>query len=493
MNRPNRPVFLYWMRRDLRTDDNRALFEAWSAASRAGADLLAVFCFDPHILEPLPRSDRRVGFIVDALRNVADTGLPLISFYGPPVEIFEGLSQHLSVAGVYANEDYEPYARARDARVRTGLDRRGIPFHLFTDHVIFHPEQILKNDGLPYHVFTPYSRRWKDRFFQSVIRPLDAPDFAQMPSAELNDRAGYPWQDLFDMRRRIADRAGRSITTSNNESAQTTSEERLLTAAQIGFQPEPHGLALKTPASKTPASRIPGRIIERYAESRDLPALADGTTRLGPHLRFGTVSIRRLANAARHHPVFLNELIWREFFQMILYYYPGINQEFRPEFRILRKFWRDPARSADARRDFEAWKGGRTGYPLVDAGMRELAVTGFMHNRVRMVVASFLCKHLLIDWRIGERYFAEQLLDFELASNNGNWQWAAGTGCDAAPYFRIFNPELQQKRFDPQMQYVRRWLPEYGTDRYPPPIVDHKAARARALAFYERVRTQSRS
>ena len=493
MNRPNRPVFLYWMRRDLRTDDNRALSEAWSAASRAGADLLAIFCFDPHILEPLPRSDRRVGFIVDALQTVAEAGLPLISFYGPPVEIFEGLSEYLSVAGVYANEDYEPYARARDARVRTGLERRGIPFHLFTDHVIFHPEQILKNDGLPYHVFTPYSRRWKDRFFQSVIRPLDAPDFAQMPSAELNDRAGDQWQDLFEMRRRIAERAGRSITMSNNESAQTTSEERLLTAVQIGFQPEPHGLVLKTPTSKTPASRSLDRVIERYAETRDLPALADGTTRLGPHLRFGTVSIRRLANAGRHHPVFLNELIWREFFQMILYHYQDVNQEFRPEFRILRKFWRDPARSNDARRDFEAWKGGRTGYPLVDAGMRELAATGFMHNRVRMVVASFLCKHLLIDWRIGERYFAEQLLDFELASNNGNWQWAAGTGCDAAPYFRIFNPELQQKRFDPQMQYVRRWLPEYGTDRYPHPIVDHKAARARALAFYERVRTQNPS
>lgn len=491
MNRPNRPVFLYWMRRDLRTDDNSALFEAWSAASRAGADLLAVFCFDPHILEPLPLSDRRVGFIVDALHAVADTGLPLISFYGPPIEIFEGLSQHLSVAGVYANEDYEPYARARDAQVKAALEGRGVPFHLFTDHVIFHPEQILKNDGLPYHVFTPYSRRWKDRFFQSVIRPLDAPDFAQMPSVGV-DEPGH-WHDLFEMRRRIAERAGRSITKSNNESALTTSEERLLTAMQIGFQPEPHGLVLKTPTSKTPASRSLDRVIERYAESRDLPALADGTTRVGPHLRFGTVSIRRLANAGRHHPVFLNELIWREFFQMILYHYQDVNQEFRPEFRILRKFWRDPARSDDARRDFEAWKDGRTGYPLVDAGMRELAATGFMHNRVRMVVASFLCKHLLIDWRIGERYFAEQLLDFELASNNGNWQWAAGTGCDAAPYFRIFNPELQQKRFDPQMQYVRRWLPEFGTDRFPPPIVDHKAARARALAFYERVRTQNPS
>lgn len=491
MNRPNRPVFLYWMRRDLRTDDNSALFEAWSAASRAGADLLAIFCFDPHILEPLPRSDRRVGFIVDALHAVAEAGLPLISFYGPPVEIFEGLSECLSVAGVFANEDYEPYARARDAALKAALDRKGIPFHLFTDHVIFHPEQILKNDGLPYHVFTPYSRRWKDRFFQSVIRPLDAPDFAQMPSVGV-DEPGH-WHDLFEMRRRIAERAGRSITKSNNESALTTSEERLLTAMQIGFQPEPHGLVLKTPTSKTPASRSLDRVIERYAESRDLPALADGTTRVGPHLRFGTVSIRRLANAGRHHPVFLNELIWREFFQMILYHYQDVNQEFRPEFRILRKFWRDPARSDDARRDFEAWKDGRTGYPLVDAGIRELAATGFMHNRVRMVVASFLCKHLLIDWRIGERYFAEQLLDFELASNNGNWQWAAGTGCDAAPYFRIFNPELQQKRFDPQMQYVRRWLPEYGTDRYSPPIVDHKAARARALAFYERVRTQNPS
>lgn len=479
MNRSNRPVFVYWMRRDLRADDNRALLEAWSAARRAGADLLAVFCFDAHILEPLPRSDRRVGFIVDALRNVADAGLPLISFYGPPVEILEGLSEYLSVAGVYANEDYEPYARARDARVRTGLERRGIPFHLFTDHVVFHPEQIVKKDGLPYHVFTPYSRRWQERFFQSIIRPLDAPDFGQMPSVGV-DEPGH-WHDLFEMRRRIAEKAGRSI---KGDAARAISEERLLTAAQIGFQPEPHGHFL-TPE----ASRIPDHIIERYGATRDLPALADGTTRLGPHLRFGTVSIRRLANAGRNHPVFLNELIWREFFQMILYHYQDVNQEFRPEFRILRKFWRDPARSDDARRDFEAWKSGRTGYPLVDAGMRELASTGFMHNRVRMVVASFLCKHLLIDWRIGERYFAEQLLDFELASNNGNWQWAAGTGCDAAPYFRIFNPELQQKRFDPQMQYVRRWLPEYGTDRYPHPIVDHKAARARALAFYERVRT----
>jgi deoxyribodipyrimidine photo-lyase len=473
MNAASRPIFLHWMRRDLRTDDNRALFEAWTEARKRQGILFTVFCFDPEILNPLPPSDRRVGFIVDALWTVASTGLPLFCFYGRPIDIFEGLSEQLSISGIYANEDYEPYARSRDASVKDLLKQKGIPFHLFTDHVIFRPDKIVKNDGLPYHVFTPYSRRWKDRFFETIIRPVEAPKFSDSPALAPDEGI---WQKLLELRRRIASKNGLTLKDYNPA---FPFEKGLLTASQIGFEPEPHGLLL-APEALT----VPERIIENYSRTRDLPALADGTTRLGPHLRFGTISIRRLAVVARNHPVFLNELIWREFFQMILYYYPAVDQEFREEFRKLRNRWRNPDQSDEARKDFEAWKAGRTGYPLVDAGMRELAKTGYMHNRVRMVTASFLCKHLLIDWRAGERYFAGQLLDFELASNNGNWQWAAGTGCDAAPYFRIFNPELQQKRFDPQLQYVRRWLPEFGTDRYPTPVIEHRAARARALAFY---------
>ncbi|MEM7037086.1 MAG: deoxyribodipyrimidine photo-lyase [Bacteroidota bacterium] len=436
-------IVLFWFRRDLRLEDNAGLYHAL----RSGHRVLPLFIFDKDILSYLndPR-DARVTFIHDAVTalhtQLAELGSSILVRHGQPAEIWEMLTREYKIAGVYTNRDYEPSAIARDNDVQDLLKEKGIPFHHFKDQVIFDGGEVLKADGTPYTVFTPYSRKWKAKL-DTELRAAEKGDISFFLKS-------YPNEKYF------------------SNFAQTVPLP-LPSLADIGFERSDIGFPSKTVARG---------LIRTYDETRNFPAQR-GTSRLGVHFRFGTISIREKARNARGlNGTFLNELIWRDFYAMILQHFPHVvGAPFR------KKYERIPWRNDEL--EFKAWCEGRTGYPLVDAGMRELAETGYMHNRVRMVVASFLTKHLLIDWRWGEAWFAEKLLDFDLASNNGGWQWAAGCGTDAAPYFRVFNPESQMKKFDKELKYVRKWVPEYGTPAYPRPIVDHKEARVRCLDVYK--------
>ncbi|MBS1545428.1 MAG: deoxyribodipyrimidine photo-lyase [Bacteroidetes bacterium] len=417
----------WWIRRDLRIEDNVALYHALQAER----EIIPLFIFDTHILDHLDDpEDRRVNFIHDALKKLkADLeqhGSTLLILHGDPVAIF----RELDPKSVYTNHDYEPYGTERDTKIKAIVETNGGKFHSYKDIVIFERNEVLKDDGQPYTVFTPYSRKWK-----ALLKPehcksysiIDLSRLKRMPPAEMPE------------------------------------------LSTIGFREVDYTFPPRT---------IRQQIIREYSDKRDFPAV-EGTSKLSVHLRFGTVSIRRLVSVAlKSNETWLNELIWREFYHMILYHFPQASQKaFKPAYdRIL---WNN---NPD---EFKAWCEGRTGYPMVDAGMRELNATGFMHNRSRMIAASFLTKHLLIDWRWGEAYFAKKLLDFDLAANNGGWQWAAGSGCDAAPYFRVFNPELQAAKFDPDQSYVRHWIPELGTPSYPSPIVNHQTARDRAIRTYQ--------
>ena len=426
-------VNIFWFRRDLRLDDNAGLYHAL----RDKNPVVPVFIFDSDILDELEdKKDRRVEFIHEALRQMQSKllrlGSTLDTRYGKPAEIFKELLHDYRVEKVFTNHDYEPYARKRDKDIAAWLSEKGVTFHHFKDQVIFEKDEVCKDDGKPYTVFTPYSRKWKSQLTDFYLQ-------------------SYPVRKYF-------------------KSFLRQDERPLFSPELIGFQK--NGLAF-------PDSEWKGQVIRHYKDLRDFPA-ANGTTRLGVHLRFGTISIRQLAGeAGALNETFLNELIWRDFYQMILWHFPHVvSRAFKPEYDQIS--WRNnPA-------EFESWCNGMTGYPIVDAGMRELNATGYMHNRVRMIVASFLTKHLLIDWRWGEAYFAGKLLDYDLASNNGGWQWAAGSGCDAAPYFRIFNPYLQTKKFDPEFKYIRHWVPEFEELNYPRPIVDHEFARKRCLEAYSK-------
>jgi deoxyribodipyrimidine photo-lyase len=424
----DRDTTVFWFRRDLRITDNAGLYHAL----KDHTNVLPLFIFDTTILDTLEDSDdRRVEFIHHSLRllksELEEHGSSLLIFHGNPADLFKTID----AKAVYTNHDHEPYARARDQEVAETLAKRNITFKSFKDQVIFERSEVMKDNGEPYTVFTPYSKKWK-----SLLTPFQLKKYpTEKYSPRLKQLSPLPFPQLAD----------------------------------IGF---------KETGTAFPERMVKTKIISSYDKTRDFP-FRRGTTRLSVHLRFGTISIRQLAGIAmKKNGSWLNELIWREFYQMILWHFPRVEQAFKPAYdRIL---WRNNMR------EFEAWCKGRTGYPIVDAGMRELNATGFMHNRVRMITASFLVKHLLIDWRWGEAYFAKNLLDFELASNNGGWQWAAGSGCDAAPYFRIFNPKLQQQKFDPELKYVKLWVPEYGTPAYPAPIVEHTLARERALSVYKR-------
>jgi deoxyribodipyrimidine photo-lyase len=425
-------ISIFWFRRDLRLFDNHALFRALKSGNR----VLPVFIFDTEILEKLnAKNDARVSFIFAEIERIKTKleklGSSLKVFHAKPVDAFRELSEQFEIKAVFANKDYEPYATERDKRVGELLKSKNIEFNLFKDQVIFEENEVLKDDGTPYTVFTPYSKKWKQVLNETEIQVF--------PSEKLS--------------------------------------ENFLKTKPFAF-PELKELGFEKNDIKIHSPEISEEIIRNYSKTRDLPVL-NGTTRLGVHLRFGTVSIRELTRKALDwSETFLNELIWRNFFSTILWHFPHVvDKSFKPKYDFIQ--WRNNEK------EFERWCNGETGYPMVDAGMRELNETGFMHNRVRMVTASFLTKHLLIDWRWGEAYFAEKLLDYELASNNGNWQWAAGTGCDAAPYFRIFNPESQLKKFDTKGEYVRKWVPEIGTLKYPQPIVEHKFARERALKVYK--------
>jgi deoxyribodipyrimidine photo-lyase len=419
---------LFWHRRDLRIHDNAGLFKALEQSSK----VIPVFIFDRTILDLLPKNDQRVIFIHQELNKVKQAyrslGSDMVVLYGDPKVEIPNLARKYNANAVYTNRDYEPNAIARDQLLFEELKAAQIAFIGAKDQVIFEKNEVTKDDGLPYTIYSPYARKWKAK--------LSADDFNAF-STEKHTARLHQFET-----------------------------EALITLEKMGF--EPHQF------QSFPQNSTPSAIIKKYHEQRDLPAVL-GTSRLSLHLRFGTISIRALAKEALAlNEKYLNELIWRDFYQMILFHFPHtVSNAFKaPYDRIV---WENDETQ------FNTWCEGKTGYPMVDAGMRELNETGFMHNRVRMVVASFLTKHLLIDWRWGERYFAEKLLDFELASNIGGWQWAAGCGCDAAPYFRVFNPEAQQKKFDPKFEYIQKWIPEFGTPTYPKPIVDHRMARERVL------------
>lgn len=425
---------LFWHRRDLRIDDNAGLY----AALKQHEKVIPIFIFDTTILEPLPQNDQRVLFIFEKIEELKkayqDLGSDLLVRCGDPKTLVPELCDQFRAKALYNNKDYEPTAIERDKYVFDLLKEKGIPFVAKKDQVIFEKNEILKNDGTPYTIFTPYSNKWKEKLTDFYLESYRTEKYLK-------------------------------------NLIQTDEKWPLLSLKSLGFHSEKN--------VSFPAQLFPQEIIKNYTQDRDFPSVS-GTSRLGIHLRFGTVSIRRLARYALGlNETFLKELIWRDFYQMILYHFPhSAKESFK---RIYDRIeWENDELK------FKRWCVGETGYPLVDAGMRELNATGFMHNRVRMVVASFLCKHLLIDWRWGERYFAEKLLDFDLASNTGGWQWAAGCGCDAAPYFRVFSPQAQQEKFDPKFEYIKKWVPEFNTSLYPKPIVEHATARDKAIKVYKK-------
>ncbi len=429
----------FWFRRDLRLHDNAALYYALKNTK----DVQCVFIFDQNILEKLPSTDARVTFLHDTVSSLKDQlielGSDLVVYHGRPLDIWSKLLSNKDVVGLYCNRDYEPYAQQRDEEVKKLCDKYQIDFCTYKDHVIFEKDEVTKDDGLPYTVFTPYKRKWLAKLTQREDSGLSYYFKA------------YPNEKYFG---------------------------QLSKVKKLSSMPSHESLGFDRSEIEIPSTTVTQKVIREYDKKRNFPAV-NGTSKLGIHFRFGTISIRDKARKAQKlNDTFLSELVWRDFYSQILYHFPHVaNKEFRAKYEGIP--WRFDEE------EWTRWKEGRTGYPMVDAGMRELNNTGYMHNRVRMVVASFLTKHMLHDWRLGEAYFAEKLLDFDLASNNGGWQWASGSGTDAAPYFRIFNPTSQMTKFDPQKEYIKKWIPEFGTDQYPEPMLDHKEARERCLATYK--------
>lgn len=421
-------INIFWFRRDLRTEDNTALNEALASK----LPVLPVFIFDTSIIDELPSSDPRISFIYHSLQKInyefSGYGSSLLIVKDSPLSAFNKLVSDYTIDTVFFNRDYEPYAISRDRQIADLLDARGIKTVTCKDQVIFEKDELVKTDGLPYTVFTPYSKKWLQAFNNLNLGAEKKATFDNL----LEIQAVFP------------------------------------SLQSLGFE-----------LSAIKVRHFDLSVIDNYDKYRNYPA-EDRTSYLSPHLRFGTISIRKIVRlAAERNMVFMNELIWREFFMQILFHFPSVvTDNFKAAYNFIE--WRNNEK------EFEAWCRGETGYPLVDAGMRQLSQTGYMHNRVRMVVAGFLCKHLLIDWRLGEAWFAQKLLDYELSSNNGNWQWAAGTGCDAVPYFRVFNPDIQQSKFDPDGIYIKKWTGDDGKSAYPPKIVDHTFARNRAVETYKK-------
>ena len=423
---------IFWFRRDLRVNDNAGLYHAL----KEGRPVMPVFIFDTNILDDLEdKDDARVNFIHNTLvalnEKLISMGSGLKVYHGKPEEVFDKIINEFDVEKVFTNTDYELYSAERDNKINGLLRKKGISFYSYKDLVIFEKNEIVKEDGTPYVVFTPYSRKWKSVLNEFYLRE-------------------YPCEKYFN-------------------SFYKYFPEEIPSLANIGF---------KESSLRIPAKDVPDSIFKNYGKERDFPG-EDGTSRLGIHLRFGTISLRGLAHYVKNiSEVYLNELIWREFYQMVLYHFPhvGRGEAFKKEYDRIE--WRNDEK------EFSLWCQGKTGYPMVDAGMRQLNQTGFMHNRVRMVTASFLTKHLLIDWRWGEAYFARLLLDYDFASNNGGWQWSAGSGCDASPYFRIFNPTTQAKKFDPESKYIKKWVPDLNSFTYPAPIIEHDYARQRCLRVF---------
>ncbi len=426
-------IAIFWHRRDIRNTDNAGLFHAL----KSGLPVLPLFIFDKSILNKLEnKSDKRVNFIHEQIADLKldyqKLGTDLWIEYGDVNDVWNGLLKKFTIKKVFTNHDYEPYANERDATIKQFLNNLSIDFLSFKDQCIFEKEEVTKDDGKPYTVFTPYSRKWKAKLHDENLK-------------------AYETEKYFDALLKV-------------ETLQT-----LVSLNEMGFEK----VKVNYPSKQTTLA-----IIKNYSEQRNFPSIA-GTSRLGIHFRFGTISIREKAKKTIGiSEVFLNELIWRDFYMMILHHFPHIvTGAFRPEY--------DKINWINNENDFKSWCEGKTGYPIVDAGMRELNETGFMHNRVRMIVASFLTKHLLIDWRWGEAYFAQKLLDFDLSANNGGWQWAAGCGTDAAPYFRFFKPTLQAQKFDKNNDYIKKWVPEFLSINYTKPIVEHTFARNRCLQVYK--------
>jgi deoxyribodipyrimidine photo-lyase len=430
-------ITIFWFRRDLRLYDNAGLFEALKNNNK----VVPIFIFDSDILSKLDSADLRVTFIYKTIlamkselnRKKSDLWVQ----FGKPVDVFKKLAEKYQIKSVYTNHDYEPYGIQRDQKVFEFLKTKNIEFKTFKDHVIFEKNEIQTDMNKPYTVYTPYKNKWLKSLSPFYLK-------------------SYP-VDLYE-------------NNFHKMNIKSQAFDETPTLQQMKFQDQDFNY---------PDTVISTEILKSYSEKRDYPSL-DKTSKLGLHLRFGTVSPRELAREGKKYSdVWLSELIWRDFFTQILFHYPHVvNSSFRPQYENID--W------LNNKSDFERWKSGETGYPLVDAGMRELNATGHMHNRVRMVVASFLTKHLLTHWLQGERYFAEKLLDYDLSANNGNWQWAAGTGCDAAPYFRVFNPQTQLEKFDKDMVYVKKWVPQYGTAKYVKEIVEHNFARNRAISEYKK-------
>ena len=424
-------ITIFWFRRDLRLTDNHGLYRALDISK----NVLPIFIFDIEILSQLEnKEDKRVDFIFQTLNTINQylekKGKSIKIFHGKPLEIFKKLANDYLIENVFCNEDYEPSGIKRDGEIESFLTQKNIVFKQFKDQVHFHKDEILKSDGNPYSIYTPYSKQWFLKYREQKVEIY--------PSEK-------HLQNLINV------------------------EKQNVTLEQIGF---------KKTNYEFESPKLEASILKTYHETRDFPTTK--TSEMSVHLRFGTISVRKLAfEAEKLNETYLKELIWREFFMQILYHFPKvINESFK------RKY--DNISWLHDEKNLKNWQEGKTGYPIVDAGMRQLNESGFMHNRVRMVCASFFTKHLLMDWRIGEAYFAEKLLDYDLSANNGNWQWSAGTGCDSAPYFRVFNPEEQQKKFDPDFKYIKKWVKEFGTKDYPKPIVEHKFARLRALETYKK-------
>ena len=425
-------MVIFWFRRDLRLDDNHALFKAL----KSGYDVLPIFIFDSNITNKLNQNDHRLNYINNILdglnKRLSENKKKIYTYKGYPIDIISKLIIKLKIKEIYLNKDYEPYARDRDDKVKKLCVANNVSYNSFKDHVIFEEDQIVKKDGTPYVVYTPYSKKWIEKFQSNQVDSYQS---------ELN------LDGLVD-------------------SDKIREVNYLMNIEKNIINPKTYNLNKD--------------LIDKYEETRNFPAL-DSTSRIGVNLRFGTVSTRKIVKTSSERPnnTFLKELIWREFFIQILWHFPHTTEKsFKDKYERIE--WRN---NMD---DFKLWCDGKTGYPIVDAGMNQLNKTGFMHNRLRMVVGSFLCKHLLIDWRLGEKYFADKLFDYEQASNVGNWQWVAGCGVDAAPYFRIFNPEEQQKKFDKELKFIKKWIPNYDKDNYINKIVDHKFARERCLKIYKK-------
>ncbi len=427
------PISICWLRRDLRLDDNAALFHALTSSN----PVVVLFIFDKNILSKLEdKTDKRVLFIHNEIVRLSNElnklGSSLVVKFGTPAEVWKDLLLDYDVRSVYVNHDYESYAVSRDAEIAKLVATKGASFHSYKDIVVFEKDEVMKDDGTPYVVFTPYSRRWKDLLQRRGVKIFDT---------------GAHFHNLYK-----------------------ADPDNVISLSELGFEESSFSF---------PDKVIKADTVIKYTTQRDFPAI-NGTSRLSVHLRFGTLSVRKLLNyALSRNETFVNELIWRDFYHSILYHFPYVeNSSFRKQY--------DAIPWVSDEELFKRWCKGNTGYPLVDAGMRELNETGFMHNRVRMVVSSFLTKHLLTDWRWGEAYFAQKLLDYDLAANVGGWQWAAGCGTDAAPYFRIFNPSSQAAKFDPKSEYIKKWVPEFGTAEYVTPIIEHEFARNRCLAVYKK-------